>query len=209
MSSAVNPQELQATALAITKAIGYTENGGKPDPKHTHAGKTGELKSVFQFEPATWKAYAKKYLGDSNAPITPDNETQAVLKHVTERLQAGETAKQIASEFNSGDKEAYTGKFSDGSPSIGVNKKYGVKFNVPAYANTVNNYAKQFMQSGQQTQQQAQPPSESDPLQSLMAIVKQAQQPTQAKTPQPNPNGLMGQAASQLPTNGNNNQSNV
>jgi len=43
-----------------------------------------------------------------------------------------------------GEPDAWTGKFSNGHPSIGVNKQYGVPFNVPAYASKVQNYAKNF-----------------------------------------------------------------
>jgi len=154
----LTPQERETAIKAITKAIGYAENGGAPDINNPSAGKTGELKSIFQFEPATWKAYAKEYLGDANAPITPDNETTVTMKRVGDLLDKGFTAKQIASEWNSGAKDAYTGKFSDGSPSVGVNKQYGVKFNVPAYANTVNNYAKQFYEQMQSTESQPQSP---------------------------------------------------
>lgn len=147
----LTPQEREIAIKATTKAIGYAENGGAPNVNNPSAGKTGELKSIFQFEPATWKAFAKEYLGNADAPVTPDNETTVVMKRVGERLDEGYTVKQIASEWNSGDKDAYTGKFTDGSPSVGVNEKYGVKFNVPAYANTVNNYAKQFYTQMQQT----------------------------------------------------------
>lgn len=139
--------EKTALAYAITRAIAYTENGGKPTtPK---AGKTGELKSIFQFTPATWKNYAQQILGDPNAPLTADNETQVVVSKVQKWLDEGKTAKQIASMWNAGtgEPDAWTGKFSNGHPSVGVNKQYGVPFNVPAYANKVANYAKNFYQT--------------------------------------------------------------
>ena len=61
-------------------------------------------------------------------------------------LEKGYTPKQIASIWNAGPGEpnAYTGKFSDGSPSRGVNKKYGVKFDVPSYADKVDKYVSEF-----------------------------------------------------------------
>jgi hypothetical protein len=150
----LSPREREIAVKAITKAIGYAENGGAPDVVHPKAGKTGEMKSIFQYTPATWKAYAKQYLGDENAPLTPDSETTVTMKKVGDFLDEGYDAKQIASVWNSGDKNAYTGKFSNGNPSVGVNKKYGVKFDVPAYSSNVNKYAKQFydeMSSSQPT----------------------------------------------------------
>lgn len=136
--------EKTALTYAITRALAYQENGGKPtNPK---AGKTGEMKSIFQFEPATWKNDAQEILGNSNAPLTPDNETKVVSGMVGDWIDKGYNVKQIASMWNAGKGEpnAYTGKFSDGSPSTGINKEYGVKFDVPSYANGVANYAKQF-----------------------------------------------------------------
>lgn len=192
----MNEQQLQQTAVALTKALGYAENGGKPDPNHTRAGKTGELKSIFQFEPATWKAYAKEYLGNENAPVTPDNETAVVLREVSKELKSGKSVKQIASHWNSGDYDAYTGKFSDGSPSIGINKKYGVKFNVPAYANTVESYVQQF--TGGEHQGTAHtapqfPQTGNQVAQKLMTIMQSAKQSQAAKS------GTLGQAASAMP----------
>lgn len=143
--------EKTALAYAITKALAYTENGGKPT--NPQAGKTGELKSIFQFTPGTWKNYSTQTLG-KEVPITPDNETHVVVSKVSKWLEQGYTAKQIASMWNAGEGEpdAYTGKFSNGYSSIGVNHKYGVGYNVPRYADTLSNYAKQFYKSDFQSQ---------------------------------------------------------
>lgn len=177
MSSVNNTDERNAAALAITKAIGYAENGGAPDPNKTRAGKTGELKSIFQYTPETWKAYAKQYLGDENAALTPDSETEVTLRKVGDLLDSGYTAKQIASEWNSGDKNAYTGKFTNGNPSIGINRKYGVRYDVPSYARKVNDYAKKFM-----TEQPATPQNRTsnDAADQLMTIISSA--PKQSET---------------------------
>ncbi len=183
--------EKTAVIHAITKGLAYQENGGKPDIDNPSIGKTGELKSIFQFEPATWKADAKEILGDENAPLTPDNETYIVEHEVSKMLDEGYNVKQIASTWNSGDKNAYTGKFSDGSPSVGVNQKYGVKYNVPVYANGVSNYAKQFYENdfSKQIKQQTAPTS---------SVVQN--QPTTPATPiaqtTPNSNGLISLASS-------------
>lgn len=136
-----------ALAYAITRALAYQENGGSIDSiKNPKAGKTGELKSIFQFEPETWKKDAQQFLGDPNAPMTPDNETKVVTSQVSKWIDKGYNSKQMASMWNAGvgEPDAYTGKFSDGSSSVGVNPKYGVKFDVPTYADNVANYAKKF-----------------------------------------------------------------
>lgn len=137
--------EKTALTYAITKALAYQENGGKI-PKIPKAGKTGELASIFQFTPNTWKGDAKTYLGDANAQLTADNETTVMTKKVRKWIDEGYDVKQIASMHNAGigEPNAYTGKFSTGNPSKGMNKKYNVPYDVPSYANSVSNYAKQF-----------------------------------------------------------------
>jgi len=132
---------------AITKALGYTENGGKPDLNRLSAGKTGELKSIFQFTPDTWKNYAQQVYGDPNTPLTPDHETHVVKTKVAGWLEKGYSPKQIASMWNAGvgEPDAYSGKFSNGQPSRGINKKYGVPYDVPAYANKVDKYTQEFL----------------------------------------------------------------
>lgn len=138
--------EKEALIIAITRAIAYTENGGKPDIEKPQKGKTGEARSIFQFTPATWKHYASEALGDPNAPITADNETKVAMHKVGQWIDKGYTANQIASMWNAGggEPDAYTGKFSNGAPSKGVNKKYGVPYDVPGYAEKVSRYAKEF-----------------------------------------------------------------
>ncbi len=137
--------EKTALTYAIARAIAYKENGGKPDISNTKSGASGELKSIFQFTPDTWKASAQKYLGDPNAPVTPDNETKVATEKISQWIDKGYNVKQIASMWNAGEGEpdAYTGKFSNGSSSKGVNAK-GVNFDVPTYANDVAQYAQKF-----------------------------------------------------------------
>lgn len=141
----MNNHDQTLLALAVTKALAMAENGGvMPTRDKIKAGKTGELKSVYQFTPATWKRYAKEELGDSNIELNPDNETKVVASRVKKWLGKGFSPPQIASMWNAGESEpnAHTGKYSDGSPSIGINKKYGVKFDVPSYAHRVDGYTK-------------------------------------------------------------------
>lgn len=133
------------TAFNIAKAIGYAENGGKPNIKKPKAGKTGEMASIFQYTPNTWKAYSKQILG-KEVPMTPDAETEVTQGKVQQWLDKGMTPEQIFSSWNAGtgEPDAYTGKFSDGSPSKGINKKYGVQYDVPGYVNKAMKYYKEF-----------------------------------------------------------------
>lgn len=135
---------------AITKALGYTENGGKPDLSKLSAGKSGELKSIFQFTPATWKLYSKQVLG-KDAPIDPDTETYVVQTKVGEWYDQLEKAGtppdeiplKIGSMWNAGEDkpDAYKENWK------GTNK-YGVKYDTPAYAKKVADYTKEFESDG-------------------------------------------------------------
>lgn len=138
-------EQYNTLANVITKALAYTENGGQPDISKLSAGKSGELKSVFQFTPETWKKDAGTILGNENAPISPENEVHVVHSKVTNWLKQGYNARQIASMWNAGEGEphAESGKFSNGNSSTGTNKE-GVNFDVKGYADKVQKYATQF-----------------------------------------------------------------
>lgn len=132
-------------ALAITKALAYTENGGKPSLNNEKAGKSGELKSIFQFEPATWKVYSKQVTGNDNLSLTPENEAAVAYGKVSQWVQQftkeGKNPQQVAtaigSLWNSGNSDPNVA-------GTGVNKS-GVKFDAPAYAKKVADYTTQFL----------------------------------------------------------------
>ncbi len=110
---------LDQDVVNLAKAIRQVETGNRPV-----SGASGELKSRYQYMPATWKSTAKKYLGDENAELTLENENKATYLKIKEWKDAGYKPDQIASMWNSG-KPDWQGK-------IGVNSK-GVKYDVPAY----------------------------------------------------------------------------
>lgn len=180
-------------ALAITKALAYTENSGAPNISNPSVGKTGETKSIFQFEPGTWQAYAKQVSGNSNLPMTPQNESLVAYSKVNDWLKKGYSTQQIASMWNAGEGEpnAWEGKFSDGTSSAGTNEKYGVKYDVSGYAKKVSSYTKQFLQQELSSKQTQQPQVATSPVQTQPKMAPQVQQ-----TPQTPPgNGLAPQLA--------------
>lgn len=184
-------------AFAITKALGYAENGGKPALKKPVAGKTGEMKSIFQYTPDTWRNYAGQILGNPNAPLTPDNEVHVTQGKVNQWLNQGLTPQQIFSSWNAGPGEpnAYTGKFSNGQSSVGMNRKYGVKYNVPGYVKTAMAHFENFSKE----------PNNSNPvaqeLQPQLATNPPTPQPTQQPTQSPTGN-IKGLIGSLLPQQG-------
>lgn len=193
----------EALKKAYTKALAYAENGGAPDVGNLKAGATGELKSVFQFTPDTWKNYAKQVLGDENAPMNPDTETYVAHKKVSDWVDKGYTIKQIASMWNagSGEPDAYTGKFSNGRPSKSINTKYGVKFDVPGYSKRVEEYAKEFLS---EKEPKIQTPANNQALDKLVGIIKQSNERKPMATPQPasilGNTGLIGQLTKTQPS---------
>lgn len=185
-----NTQNTDQLAQAITKALGYTENGGKPDPKQTKAGASGELKSIFQFTPDTWKKDSQQVLGSSDIPLTPDSETAVVLGKVKNWLSQGKTVQQIASMWNAGEGEpdAYTGKFSTGKESVGTND-HGVKYSVPDYVSKVTNYTKEFLLDNAH-KTVAQSSNQKQIVNNLLSIIQNApgkQQVAQNTVPSTNP----------------------
>lgn len=127
-------QTLDQQAIDLAKAIRQSESSGDFNAKGA-SGETG----AYQFTPETWKSYASKY--GINVPIeqaTPQQQNAVAYNKIKEWKDKGYNVGQIASMWNAGEGEpdAYTGKFSNGASSKGVNKA-GVKFNVPDYVASV------------------------------------------------------------------------
>jgi Transglycosylase-like domain len=113
------PTDLDKAVLALTRAMATIESGRN----YSARGASGEY-GAYQYMPATWSERAKKYLGDPNAPQTPDNQSFVQYSWVKEQKDAGLRPDQILAKHNSGGID-YAGK-------VGVNK-HGVKYDVPAY----------------------------------------------------------------------------
>ena len=187
---------------AIVKALGYAENGGKPDVKNLKAGPTGEMKSIFQFTPDTWKLYSKQIAG-KELPMTPDNESNVVYKKVEKWLAEGHNVEEIASMWNAGEQrpEAYKQNWK------GTNKKYGVAYDTPAYAAKVKSYADSFIKSDNQGSQQGtttpntttKQPEGNTVRDNIMAMVSKAKEMTQATQPVAQQNSPTQPSAGLLP----------
>lgn len=130
-------------ALSILKAIAYTENGGAPNVAKPKAGKSGEMKSILQFLPATWKDYSKQVTGKDDTPLTPENEMSVGLQKVQNWLESGYSPEQIFSTWNAGKPNAYKNNVK------GVNSS-GVSYNTPAYVKKAMGYLNQFNSEGNQ-----------------------------------------------------------
>ena len=136
----LDPETFDHLVSSIAKGLAYQENGGKLDLNKLSAGKTGEMKSIYQFLPSTWKAYAKETLGDENAPLNNENESKVVYKKVEKWLKEGRNIREIASMWNAGEgrPDAYKKDWR------GTNN--GVPYDTPKYAENVANYSKKFFE---------------------------------------------------------------
>lgn len=120
---------LDPQVIALAKAIRQHETGGV-----AKQGATGETRSMYQFLPSTWQSWAKKYLGNANAPITRENENKVAYMRILDWKKQGYNPGQIASMWNSGSPDPYAkGVRGVGKSSANPN----VTFNVPKYVQSV------------------------------------------------------------------------
>ena len=62
------------------RAIAHVESGGR----YTAVNKTSGAKGKYQIMPANWPGWASKYLGNANAPMTPENQEKVAKGKFTD-----------------------------------------------------------------------------------------------------------------------------
>jgi len=139
--------QLDPQVVNLTKAIRQTESGGN----FTAQGKSGEY-GAYQYTEPTWQKDSAA--AGVNVPLqqaTPEQQNEVTYKTLEswKKQHPDWNIGNFASAWNAGEGEsnAYIGTFSDGSPSIGINK-YGVKYDVPAYAKSVATAYQTLKQGG-------------------------------------------------------------
>lgn len=123
------PQQLDQDAVRLAKSIRKIESGDNFQAR----GKSGEF-GAYQYTPDTWAGRSRKYLG-RDVPLevaTPQEQNEVQYKWIKEQKDKGYNVGQIASMHNAGEgrPNAYQENFK------GTNK-YGVTYDVPAYAEKV------------------------------------------------------------------------
>jgi len=108
-------------AESIANAIKQVESQGNYQAR----GGSGET-GAYQFMPNTWRQWAGEFLGNPNAPQTPENQDYVAVAKVQSLIDQGYGPQEIALIWNGG------------TPKVkkGVNK-YGVAYNSGSYANKV------------------------------------------------------------------------
>lgn len=170
---------LDPSVVNLAKAIKQTESSGNYNAK----GGSGEF-GAYQWMPGNFQANAQKYLGISNAdPSDPVLQDKVAYAEILSMKQAGLTPQQIASAWNAGqaNKNAYTGTFASGAPSVGTNAE-GVKYNVPAYVSKVMTNFQKVKASSPAPAPATPPAAASSPLAANFATTPSADQQSAAQT---------------------------
>lgn len=110
-------------ALQIAKAIKQVESRGN----YNAVGDAGISKGAYQFQPASWSGWSQKYLGQSNLPMTPENQDKVAIARISDLLNQGYNEEQIALIWNGGEPVR----------KKGFNKKIGLAYDSGAYADKV------------------------------------------------------------------------
>jgi len=131
--------------------------------------------------PKTWKAYAGQVLGDSNAPMTPENQNKVAYTKIDSWLKSGYTPAQAASMWNAGEHAPNAWK-------KGTVQKVG---NTPLYVKNVQKYAQELSTGLPRSVQpnQAQATNQQNNL--PKAVMPQSAPATQTQLPKPT-GGLLG-----------------
>lgn len=142
-------EQLDPSVVALTKAIGRQESGGKYDK----VGDNGHSYGAYQWNnpkplkkgeiPANFYEFAKNVGADPN-DFSPANQDRVAYKTVEAWGKQGLKPAQIASKWNSGREDAYK------TAKPGFNAEQGVKYDVKGYVDSVAKYYDEYRgQEGQ------------------------------------------------------------
>lgn len=124
--------QLDPKIVKVMKAIRQSETQGSKDPWN-QTGDGGASLGAYQWHnngkvlkpgelPANWRNAAQQHLGDSNAPMTPENQNKVAYKQIEAFKNQGLEPEEIAARWNGASKDPITGKYVYNNP------QYGEKF---------------------------------------------------------------------------------
>jgi hypothetical protein len=125
---------LDPTIKNLASAIKKQESGDSKDP-YNSKGASGEH-GAYQIMPKTWKSWAGAHLGDSNAPMTVENQNKVAYSQIKSWKDQGLNPAQIAAAWNAGEGSLADDKWKT---NIGTNS-VGVKYDTPSYVKNVSKY---------------------------------------------------------------------
>ena len=109
-------EQLDPKIVKVMGTIKRLETGTSTDP-YNAVGDNGDAHGAYQFNEKTgkgWKNYAKTYLGDENAPMTPANQNKAMYGWVKEQKDKGLQPDEIDALHNGAKKVG--GKYVHNNP---------------------------------------------------------------------------------------------
>lgn len=109
--------QLDPKVLKVVRTLRDIESGGD----YNAVGDNGESHGAYQFNKDNYKNWAKQYLGDENAPMTPANQNKLMYLRVKEQKDQGLQPEEIAAIHNGAHKDA-NGRYQYNAP------EYGEKF---------------------------------------------------------------------------------
>ena len=162
--SSTGGMDMQAVHLA--QAIRQIESGGN----YQAPGDAGTSTGAYQWQPETWAAQSKQFLGQDIplASATPQQQNAVAYSQIKTWKDEGYNAAQIAAMWNSGSPDGWENK-------VGTTMINGqpVKYNVPQYVKSVTDLYHQY-ESGTTAPTQA--PTASQPAYTLNTSVMNRQQ---------------------------------
>jgi len=172
--------QLDPKVVKVMRAIRSVESGGD----YNAVGDNGQSKGAYQFNGDNWKNWAGEYLGNKDAPMTPENQNKLMYARIEKQKNEGLSPEEIAALHNGAHKDPTTGKYTYNNPV------YGEKFRAALAKEATPQQQGNFVNPGTPTPQGnnfVQPP----------AVQPAASQPTTDTQQQPeNKPGLLSQVAS-------------
>jgi hypothetical protein len=89
-------------------AIGKVESGGRYDARNKYSGAYGK----YQIMPSNWPSWANKYIGNSNAPQTPENQERVARGKFTDLYNYLQSWPAVAHWWLTGSGERNVAKWS-------------------------------------------------------------------------------------------------
>lgn len=188
-------QGLDPQIQTFTKAIALQEGGGKLASYDAPSGDVSNATGGrYQIIPDTWKKYAGEILGNSNAPMTPENQNQVAYSKFKNWHDQGYSFAQMASMWNAG----------EGAPDSWKPGTHQESGDTPNYVKNVQKYAQMLASGGQmpqtqltsaQIQQQETPNNGLGALNTNIQPINQVYQSTETPGETSQPQGLGGTLA--------------
>ncbi len=127
--------------INLAKAIRQQESGGD----FNAVGDNGTSRGAYQFQDATWKAWAGKHLGNQNAELTKENQNKVAYYQIKEWKEKGYNPAQIAAAWNAGEGRLKNDQWKTWKGTTTIKGK-PIAYDTPAYVAKVGNYYQQFKQ---------------------------------------------------------------